>query len=268
MKGKGKRLDLNAAQVAGSAVAAVVAAKLASKMGVYGTVLGAGVISVVATCGGSVLQHVLGSTGERVRATVRAARPRAGRARPPARPGGPPLLRVTADGAGRQGEFGGATTYGTRVRGWKRSVLAAAVVFGVAMAGITAYELMSGQDLSGGTGTTVSGVVRGGDSAHRPAGTPPPAHPQQPSDQHPERHRDEQRPPARTPGPDGDGGTGRGGDPGAPTPTPAPTGPTTTAPAPTTGPARPGTAPPSPAPTPPEDTAPPAPAPSADGPAG
>lgn len=46
-----KRLDLSVPQVAGSAVAAVVAAKLASYFGVYGTILGAGLVSVVATSG-------------------------------------------------------------------------------------------------------------------------------------------------------------------------------------------------------------------------
>ena len=56
-KGESRRIDLSVPQVAGSALAAVVAAKLASSFGVYGTIAGAGLISVVATCGGSVLQH-------------------------------------------------------------------------------------------------------------------------------------------------------------------------------------------------------------------
>ncbi|RST06355.1 hypothetical protein, partial [Streptomyces sp. WAC05374] len=183
MKGKRKRLDLNTAQVAGSAVAAVVAAKLASKMGVYGTVLGAGVISVIATCGGSVFQHLFRSTGERVRGvTAQSVRPRARRPGRPRVPSvaGDPRTRPPADpatglapgpGSVSGDGFGEATTYGTRVRGWRRSAVAAALVFGVAMAGITAYELVSGEDLSGGRGTTISTVVRGGnDSApNRPS---------------------------------------------------------------------------------------------------
>lgn len=71
----GKRLDLSVPQVVGSAVAAVIAAKLASYFGVYGTILGAGVVSIVATCGGTVFQHFFSRTGEQLReATV--ARPR------------------------------------------------------------------------------------------------------------------------------------------------------------------------------------------------
>ncbi|MBC2876750.1 MULTISPECIES: ICP22 family protein [Streptomyces] len=76
-KAKGKRLDLSVAQVAGSALAAVIAALLAGKLGVYGTVIGAGVVSVVATTGGTVFHHLFRRTGEQVRdAAVQAARPR------------------------------------------------------------------------------------------------------------------------------------------------------------------------------------------------
>ncbi|MEU5054481.1 MULTISPECIES: hypothetical protein [unclassified Streptomyces] len=66
-KPKGKRLDLSLPQVAGSAVAAVVAAKLAAGLGVYGTIVGAGVVSVLATCGGSLFQHFFRRTGEQIR---------------------------------------------------------------------------------------------------------------------------------------------------------------------------------------------------------
>ncbi|MGK5640329.1 hypothetical protein ACSNOK_18730 [Streptomyces sp. URMC 126] len=76
-KAKAKRLDLSVAQVAGSALAAVIAALLAGKLGVYGTVIGAGVVSVVATTGGTVFQHLFRRTGEQVRdVAVQAARPR------------------------------------------------------------------------------------------------------------------------------------------------------------------------------------------------
>ncbi|MEU6658533.1 hypothetical protein [Streptomyces sp. NPDC046821] len=66
-KPKEKRLDLSVPQVAGSAVAAVVAAKLASGLGVYGTIVGAGVVSALATCGGTIFQHFFRRTGEQIR---------------------------------------------------------------------------------------------------------------------------------------------------------------------------------------------------------
>ncbi|NUV37501.1 hypothetical protein G6W58_25700, partial [Streptomyces sp. KAI-27] len=62
-----KRIDLSVPQVAGSAVAAVAGAVAASQLGVYGTVIGAGVMSVVATTGGSVFQHLFRRTGEQIR---------------------------------------------------------------------------------------------------------------------------------------------------------------------------------------------------------
>ncbi|MEU0895540.1 hypothetical protein [Streptomyces massasporeus] len=133
-------------------MAAVLAAKPASFFGVYGTILGAGVVSVVATCGGSLFQHFFKRTGERIRdATAVVARPAAGPAgQAPSRPG----------------EFTEGTVYRTRARSWKRPVLAAVVVFGVTMAGITTYELASCHNLSGGRSTTVGDAFsRGGTSA-------------------------------------------------------------------------------------------------------
>jgi hypothetical protein len=72
-----RRLDLNVPQVAGSAVASVVAAKFASNLGVYGTILGAGVVSAIATFSGSVFQHFFRRTGEQIRDAAVQARPRA-----------------------------------------------------------------------------------------------------------------------------------------------------------------------------------------------
>ncbi|TRV80075.1 hypothetical protein FKN01_07665 [Streptomyces sp. 130] len=240
---KERRIDLSLPQVAGSAVAAVAAAVAASQLGVYGTIAGAGVMSVVATCGGSVFQHFFRRTGEQIRevtvqvkhpdreVTVRTRETGARQPEPAAwetvlpgaadeattvlhrvepqpdettllrradqRPDETMLLRradqpsdetmllgrVAPDattvlrgvGAGPDEEFSEATTHGTRMRGWKRSAIGAAVVFVVSMAGITTYELISGGDLSGGHGTTVGSVVRGehdaGPSTPAPAET-------------------------------------------------------------------------------------------------
>ncbi|MGW0834475.1 hypothetical protein [Streptomyces prunicolor] len=144
-----KRIDLSVPQVAGSAVAAVVAAKLASYFGVYGTILGAGVVSAIATSGGSVFQHFFSRTGAQLReATVTSKEAE----QPPARPG----------------EFTEGTVYRARVGSWKRPLLAAALVFGVTMTGITVYELVSGDSFSGGKGTTVSAAVTGHDTSSSP----------------------------------------------------------------------------------------------------
>lgn len=152
-----KRIDLSVPQVAGSALAAVVAAKLASSFGVYGTILGAGLISVVATCGGSVFQHFFKRTGEqiRVKRTTGTARP-SGASGAAATPGA-----VRAAAPGPPGVFTEGTVHRARATGRRRPVIAAALVFGVTMTGITAYELASGQNLSGGHSTTVGSAFSG-----------------------------------------------------------------------------------------------------------
>ncbi|MFF4474276.1 hypothetical protein ACFYZ3_32570 [Streptomyces sp. NPDC001599] len=169
-KGESRRIDLSVPQVAGSALAAVVAAKLASSFGVYGTIAGAGLISVVATCGGSVLQHFFKRTGEqiRVKRTVAAVRidgrttsvPAAAPDPNPAAASGSASGSASAS-ASASGEFTEGTVYRARTKGWRRPLVAAALVFGVTMAGITVYEFASGQNLSGGHSTTVGSAFTG-----------------------------------------------------------------------------------------------------------
>ncbi|MFM9444759.1 hypothetical protein [Streptomyces acidiscabies] len=165
-----ERPDLSVPQVAGSALAAVLAAKLASSFGVYGTILGAGVVSVIATCGGSLFQHFFKRTGEQLREATTTT----------GSPGQAPA----------QGEYSAGTVHRARGRGLRRPVLAAVLVFGVTMTGITAYELASGNAFSGGGGTTVSDAVSGrgassgnatdpdsGNSSRNAESTPPPGSP-------------------------------------------------------------------------------------------
>ncbi|MFI8965304.1 hypothetical protein ACIGO8_24695 [Streptomyces sp. NPDC053493] len=222
-----KRFDLSVAQVSGSALAAVLAAKLASTLGVYGTILGAGVISVIATCGGPVLQHLLKRTGEQMRgATAAAGKPgRLPRCAEPVKHVEPVPYEERPGG-----EFGEPTTHGTRMRGWKRPVLGAAVVFLLAMGGITAYELTSGQDLGGTKGSTTFGsAVRGqadgaagggaGKGEQRPSGDGTPAAPPSAGGGAGKRTGGTGTPvPGRTPG------TGTATPDGTATPTPAPSG--------------------------------------------
>jgi hypothetical protein len=183
------RIELNLPQVGGSALAAIAAAILASKLGVYGTIAGAGVVSVIATCGGSLFQHLFRRTGEQLREVTIHARPRSRQG--PVRSGQEPLRefrRPLHDGGDpgdpgrgtrmlpqrerRDGEFGVATVHGTRARGWKRPVLAAVALFVSVMILITGYELIAGRALSGGKGTTVGSVTGGSGGGPGPSGSP------------------------------------------------------------------------------------------------
>ncbi|GAA1723865.1 hypothetical protein [Streptomyces yatensis] len=151
---KSGRIELSVAHVAGSALAAIAAAVLASKLGVYGTILGAGVMSVVATAGGTVFQHLFHRTGEQIKEVRVQSVPR--------RPAGPVTLRRK----GADGEYGEPTTHGTRLRGRRRHVLGALAVFVLAMSVITGIEMFSGGPVSNvwgesRSGTTVSDSVDG-----------------------------------------------------------------------------------------------------------
>lgn len=310
---KERRIDLSLPQVAGSAVAAVAAAVMASQLGVYGTIAGAGVMSVVATCGGSVFQHFFRRTGEQIReVTVQVKHPagrqitvhtketspagrhqedegtrvlrtvetgadrttvlrqlRTGEAKPGGTRHGTPDLGETSPGAPRPGDaftddsYSDARTHGTRVRGWKRSALAATGVFVLSMAGVTVYEMVSGHGLGSDGRTTIGSVVSG----ERHGGTTSPSPSDGTGQEDDEDRKDDggQRGDGNTPGdastttpgtgtggdgsarPDPSGSDGSAGDP-APTPS-APGG--TSAPEATT-PATPGddgTAPAAPDPT-------------------
>ncbi|MBO8189801.1 hypothetical protein JW592_30785 [Streptomyces sp. DW4-2] len=231
----------------GSAVAAVIAAFAAGQLGVYGTFLGAGVMSLVATSGGPVFQHFFRRTGEQIKEVTVPPKARQAPVRDPAAgwkedeghhtrqalhnaealhdtgaaatqllptAGGAAedadatrllrgaqtaqagestdatqvlrsvdatriprhddatrvlgTVRRPADGAGAvdgeevpgDGEFTEATTHGTKWRGWRRTLLPAAVVFVIAIGGITLYEAVSGHSVSGGKGTSLSDVFR------------------------------------------------------------------------------------------------------------
>lgn len=152
-----KKLDLSAAQVAGSSLATVAAALLASKMGVYGTILGAGVVSVVATAGGPVIQHLFRRTGDQLRES---ARPRTREVPAPGgerAPDGTMTLRAAAP---PDEEFGEATVHGTRVRGWKRTAVAAGAAFVISLGALGTYEAISDTSVSSGGGTIFSGGTR------------------------------------------------------------------------------------------------------------
>ncbi|MFJ1866276.1 hypothetical protein ACIOD1_16740 [Streptomyces sp. NPDC088097] len=163
-----KKLDLSAAQVAGSSLATVAAALLASQMGVYGTILGAGVVSVVATAGGPVIQHFFRRTGDQIREN---ARPRS-RQVPPfegERPAGDKTA-VLAAGAPSDGEFGEATVHGTRRRGVKRTAVASGLAFALAIGGLGTYEAVAGTSISSDGGTLLTGGVKKA-ADHRPSPT-------------------------------------------------------------------------------------------------
>ncbi|MET9400663.1 hypothetical protein [Kitasatospora sp. NPDC002965] len=191
-----RRIDLSVAQVVASALATVVGALLASELGVYGTILGAAVVSVGATTGGAVFQHVFKRTGEQLREAVdRTAAPgqlanglRQATGPQPV-PGVSTTPSSTRSSEPPSAEWNAPRTVRARRRWtWKSYATVSALVFTLAMVPILAFELATGQPVSAtvkggsGTGTSLGGTVErkppapsdGGPSGGGPSSVPSP----------------------------------------------------------------------------------------------
>ncbi len=153
------------AKVLGSALAAVTAAVVTSFAGVAGTVVGAALVSVVATVGTAAYTHSLNRAKERMR-TVQAAQG-----------------RVRAGGAGGSTTTTPAPSRTFRLATW--AVAGAAVlVFLLSMGAVSAFELVAGQPLSSllgrhhdRSGTSVGRVFGGGSAARKVPSKPPSTEP-------------------------------------------------------------------------------------------
>ncbi|MFF2660909.1 hypothetical protein ACFVUH_26535 [Kitasatospora sp. NPDC058032] len=150
------------AQVAASALATVVGAVLASELGVYGTILGAAVVSIGATTGSAVFQHVFKRTGEQLRGAVdRTAGP--GQLANGLRQAPEP---VPGEGPPPSAQWNAPQVVRARRRWtWKSYAAVSALVFTLAMVPILAFEVATGQPVSAtvkggsGTGTSIGGRV-------------------------------------------------------------------------------------------------------------
>ena len=168
-----KRLiDLSLTQVLAGALAAMTAAAIGSRLGAAGTIIGAAAASVVAAVAGAVYTASLRHTHEKVR-TVWSGRWNSGtsgtvemisdRADTTAATALPQLTASTRRGS--------LLSSGVRLP-WKRALAGALLAFGIAAAVLTGFELISGQALSGGEGTTVTQVSKR-DGGADPAKTDP-----------------------------------------------------------------------------------------------
>ncbi|WP_395294104.1 hypothetical protein ACF9IK_11300 [Kitasatospora hibisci] len=204
-----RRIDLSVAQVAASALAAVVGAVLASELGVYGTILGAAVVSAGATTGSAVFQHLFRRTGEQLREAVERTGPgvevNALRQVPAGSVSGAAFESVSAAGRPRlPSEWSEPRTARARRRWtWRTLAAVSGLVFVLAMTPIVAFELATGQPVSATVqGESGSGTSFGGTVAPKPSGPsgrsdrPDPWSPSKPADV-----------PAGAP-PDGSGGAG------------------------------------------------------------
>ncbi|MFJ8478280.1 hypothetical protein [Kitasatospora sp. NPDC094011] len=157
-----KRIDLSVAQVAASALATVVGALLASELGVYGTIMGAAVVSIGATTGGAVFQHLFRRTGEQLRGAVDRGPNEAANALRQVQAG----PEHPAAGPAITSEWNEPQVVRARRRwGWKSYAAVSALVFVLAMTPIVAFELATGQPVAATVkGETGNGTSFGGTS--------------------------------------------------------------------------------------------------------
>ncbi len=149
-----KGLDLSVTQIVGGALAAMTAAALGSRLSLAGTVVGAAAASIIAGVAGALYTASLRHTRDRVRsvwtgkaggtpARVELVTERTEAQAPDAATAPPAPPRSAAR---RPGVI------------WRRIVVGAIATFALTAGVLTGFELLSGQALSGGTGTTFEQV--------------------------------------------------------------------------------------------------------------
>ncbi|MFE9427273.1 hypothetical protein ACFYNO_30375 [Kitasatospora sp. NPDC006697] len=183
--GGGRRIDLSMAQVAASALATVAGAVLASGLGVYGTIAGAAVVSIGATCGGAVFQHLFRRTGEQLREVTDRSPNRTanGLRQVPVVDGAPPAAWRNDHEPEPGNSWNESPVRRARRRWtWKGYAAISALVFVLAMAPIVVVELATGQNMhaitsgqDGGGTSILPGLTTGGSGATTPQRGPAPA---------------------------------------------------------------------------------------------
>lgn len=151
------RQEITLTRLVATALAAITAAFLGSRLGTAGTVIGAGVASMVSTVAGALYQHSLDRTSNRVRSRVLQTR---GESVPDTDSDDVP----PAEAASRR-------------FGWRTATAVTVAAFVLGMGAITGYELLTHGPISGGgNGTTISNLL-GRQPSHQGPATPQPVVP-------------------------------------------------------------------------------------------
>jgi hypothetical protein len=158
-KSKKSHSDLSVTQLVGGALAAMTAAALGSQLSAAGTLVGAALASIIAAVAGSLYTASLRRTRDKVKTVFWTGQPNEVEE--------PTVMEIVSDSGGHiTGQRSHLVTPepdpSQRPKGpklnWKRIVVAALAIFGIAAVSLTAVELVTGHALSGGQGTTFQQV--------------------------------------------------------------------------------------------------------------
>jgi hypothetical protein len=160
-------------QILAGAMAAVTAAVLGSTMGFAGTVVGAGLASIVTTLGGALYLRSIQRTKQGVRTVRDKVVARAGAT-------SVTLVQEDLDADDLEDPEGPAADEddqppARRKMRWPAVIAGAVLAFVLGMMAVTGVEWLRGEPLSGGEGTTVGGIVRSGQSGGQDHDKAPPA---------------------------------------------------------------------------------------------
>ena len=160
--------SIRVSQVMAAALAAITAAVLGSTMGVAGTVIGAGLASIVSTVGGALYLRSIQRTRQGVASVKNLVVARAGTTKVTLIEEKPADESVGVDQAGvdqpvdevQDEERSDGDEPARRRLRWPAMIAAAIMAFVLGMLVVTGVEWLRGEPLSGGDGTTLGGIVR------------------------------------------------------------------------------------------------------------
>ncbi len=159
---KKRHFEFSVTQIVGGALAAMTAAALGSQLSAAGTIVGAALASVIAAVAGSLYTASLRRTRDKVKTVFWTGEPNAVQE--------PTVMEIIPDS---EGHIAGQRSHlvapepdpnqkpqGPKLN-WKRVFVVALIAFGIAAVALTTFEVVTGQALSGGKGTTFQQVSEG-----------------------------------------------------------------------------------------------------------
>ncbi len=171
MSDERRKLELSPAQIIGGALAAASAAVASSWLGLAGTVIGAVIVSLVASIGGAIYTHSLRRSTTVIRQTLPVVPMRSLRSGRADLAGATAVLPAVSPGAEPEPLPAASKTQARAGLVWRTVAVSAVASLVLAAVALTGFELVVGKSASslagggGGSSPTIVEIVKGGDTA-------------------------------------------------------------------------------------------------------